>query len=286
MKQKMINKYFAGRKLLLATMHGKERVLKPLLEEALGVEVILPSSFDTDEFGTFSGEVERELSPLETARRKCVEANSLTGETLVLASEGSFGAHPVMCFMPANEELLVLKDFTNDLEIRAKVVSTQTNFSGNEYFDWEDALYFAAQAGFPSHALIVRKDKNDITEIHKGLNTWPKLKESLRYFAGKHGKVFVETDMRALFNPTRMQVIREAGEKLVSVINSCCPLCEAPGFDIKEVVKGLPCDQCDSPTQSARAFVYFCQNCGHTAKKEFPDEKKKEDPMFCDECNP
>lgn len=281
-----MNKYFNRRTLVLATRHGKEAALKPLLEQSLGVKVIVPKNLDTDEWGTFSGEVERLGSPLETARKKAKAAADLTGESLVLASEGSFGAHPVLGFVPANEELLLLMDLKADWEIKARVTSTQTNYAANEYYDWEDLLFFAATAGFPSHGFIVRADKADYSEIHKGLRDWQKLKDSFAYFKKRSGKAYVETDMRAHHNPTRMKVIREAGEKLLTVINNTCPLCEGPGYAVKEIVRGLPCGQCETPTQAPKAYVYLCQHCGHSETQVFPEKKKKEEPMFCDSCNP
>ncbi len=76
---------FKGRTLLIATKHRKEQVISPILEEALGVKCIVSENIDTDVLGTFTGEVERTNSPLETARMKCE-----------LASEGSFGSHPYL----------------------------------------------------------------------------------------------------------------------------------------------------------------------------------------------
>lgn len=46
--------------------------------------------------------------------------------------------------------------------------------------------------------------------------------------------------MRAMFNPTRMEVIKRATEKLVSKIKRRCEKCETPGFDIDSVEIGLP----------------------------------------------
>ncbi len=284
--QPSIERFFKGRTLVIATKHQKDRVLKPLFEQALGVNVVIPPNFDTDEFGTFSGEVTREQAALETARRKCLEAARLTGEHLVLASEGSFGGHPVIGFLPAGEEILLLKDEKHGLEFKAKVVSTKTNFAGSEYYDWDALLYFASQVHFPSHALIVRGSKDDHTEIHKGINSWERLKESFHYFQKRNGKAYVETDMRAMHNPTRMKVILEAGEKLLETVLRACPVCEGPGFDVAQVLRGLPCSHCASPTPSAKAWVHLCQHCGHSETRNFPHKKEKEDPMFCDECNP
>jgi len=280
----MIDRFFSGRSLYIATKHQKERVLQPILEQALGVNVEV-ASVDTDVFGTFSGEIERSVTALETARKKCTAVHESTGATLVLASEGSFGAHPVMGFVPAAEELLLLKDFELGTEYRAKVISTSTNFSGGDYYEWVQVLFFASQVSFPSHGLIVRKNKDDYSEIYKGITEWTQLKSAFHHFVKKYGHAYIETDMRAMYNPTRMKVIREAAEKLVNVIHSACPVCESPGFDVKEVIKGLPCGFCNTPTQTAKAYLYQCQFCNHTETRQ-SHTAQKENPMFCDECNP
>ncbi len=282
--EKIIEKYFAGRKLVIATKHQKEKVLKPLLEHRLGTEVIT-TNIDTDQFGTFSGEIDRSSSPFETARLKCIAAHELTGESLILASEGSFGGHPVLGFVPADEEILLLKDFKHDAEYKAKVISTQTNFAGAMHFEWEQVLFFASQVRFPSHAVIVKKDKDDTSEVIKDITEWSKLKEAYFHFQRKYGKAFVETDMRALYNPTRLKVIEEAANKLITVIETACPVCCSPGFEVKDVVRGLPCNHCNAPTKTAKAYVHSCQFCNHLETRTL-QKKQKEDPMFCDECNP
>ena len=54
---------FSGRKLLIATMHQKEKAIAGILEKQLGVKCVVPENFNTDLLGTFSGEVEREDDP-------------------------------------------------------------------------------------------------------------------------------------------------------------------------------------------------------------------------------
>lgn len=46
----------------------------------------------------------------------------------------------------------------------------------------------------------------------------------------KYKSVYTETDMRSVFNPTRMNVIEKATEQLVEKIKSVCPNCKIPGF--------------------------------------------------------
>lgn len=91
------NNFFKGRRLLIATKHKKERVIAPILEKELGVNCFV-TDIDTDKFGTFTGEIERKEDAISTARNKCLLAMELENCDLVLASEGSFGAHPSLFF--------------------------------------------------------------------------------------------------------------------------------------------------------------------------------------------
>ena len=107
---------FKNRRLVIATMHEKEQVIAPLLEKHLQVNCELPNNFNSDQFGTFSGEVERVNTPLETLRKKCEAAIKLTNSSLAVASEGSFGAHPYIPFAQANDELVMLLDIKTTLK--------------------------------------------------------------------------------------------------------------------------------------------------------------------------
>jgi hypothetical protein len=102
----------------------------------------------------------------------------------------------------------------------------------------------------------------------------------------KYGTAYVETDMRAMFNPSRMKIIEKATLKLVEKIKSVCPKCATPGFGIVDRKEGLPCSQCYFPTRSTLSYSYNCQKCNCTKVVEFPNGKLTEDPMYCDICNP
>jgi len=277
---------FSGRALVIATMHQKEKVLAPVLSSQLGVLPIVPIQFDTDQFGTFSGEVERPLNPLDTARLKCLHAYERTGTSLVVASEGSFGPHPVIGFIPADQEILVLMDFEHDLELKVQVTSTNTNFSGASCSYWKEVVAFSKSVQFPSHGLIIRKEKDDIEYVQKGINDWQTLERLFVDYRRQFGAAFVETDMRAMHNPSRMKVIEDAARLLAERANHLCLVCNMPGFDVKEVMPGLPCELCASPTKSTKALLYECRKCGHTEKKNYPNGRLFENPMYCDNCNP
>jgi len=277
---------FRNRRLIIGTRHHKDQVLAPLLEANLGVHTEVPTEFDTDAWGTFSGEVERKLAPLDAAREKCLKALQETGCDLGVASEGSFGPHPQLIFSPANEEFLIFIDAKNNLEISAREISTQTNFKGAELKNKEALWAFADEALFPSHALILRKAKGAKELIIKGITDKITLEKSFEELKSLGGNVYAETDMRALYNPTRMAVIKAAGERLIAKISTVCPRCSRPGFAVTSLKKGLPCSLCGFPTESIRSQIHQCQGCHYEQEIEFPNQKHEEDPMFCPYCNP
>jgi hypothetical protein len=277
---------FKGRKLLIASMHCKERAFAPLLEPKLGVTCVTAKNFDTDVFGTFSGEVPRRDIPMEILRKKCRNAIEQSDLDLVIASEGSFGPHPTLMMIPANEEWVMLFDRKNDLEISARVLSTSTNFDGRYINDLEALHHFAAAVHFPTHALILRNSKGGNEEIIKGITGLAVLISHFESMKAKYGKVFAETDMRAMHNPTRMKVIAAATEQLIQKINHACPACTTPGFDVVKVETGLLCAHCGMPTKAIKKIMYECKKCTYQSVVMFPNKKETEDPMYCDYCNP
>jgi hypothetical protein len=211
---------FTGRRLVIATKHEKEKVIAPLLEKALGVCCFVKEDFDTDTLGTFTGEIERKLDPIATARQKCLMAMELANCDLGIASEGSFGLHPSLFFVNADDEFLIFIDKKNNFEIIARELSMETNFNGKEIETEKDLFEFADSVKFPSHGLILRSSKEDYNQIIKGIIDASKLKEAFEELIEKSDSIYAETDMRAMYNPTRMSVIETATKKLVNKINS------------------------------------------------------------------
>lgn len=277
---------FQNRKLIIATKHQKESVIAPILETHLGVHCFTDPTFNTDTLGTFSGEIERISNPLETARLKCLKAMELNNCDLGVASEGSFGPHPTMYFASADDEFLIFIDKKNNLEIIARELSTETNFNGKTIHNEKDLMEFAQMVKFPSHGLILKTSKSDTEGMIKGITTLPELQRAYEFMHQKYRTVYAETDMRAMLNPTRMRVIELAAKKLVDKIQSFCPECKTPGFGITDLKKGLPCDLCGSPTQSTLSVIHTCANCDYSQESFYPNDKKVEDPMYCDFCNP
>ncbi|MCU0374127.1 MAG: hypothetical protein MUF24_02365 [Chitinophagaceae bacterium] len=277
---------FTNRPMVVATMHQKEKVMAPLLEKALGVHCLVPKGINTDSLGTFSGEVERLLDPIATLRQKCRLAMQLTGTDLAVGSEGSFGPHPTLYFVPANDEMVMLIDDKNGLEIVARELSTQTNFAGEAIGNRPALLAFAEKTGFPEHALILRPNRSVNNPLIKGITTYELLTQTFDRLFETYGEVYAETDMRAMHNPTRQQVIAAATQKLIAKAKSACPQCGMPGYDVAAVKPGLPCSWCGLPTRSTLSWQYRCSHCGHQHTLLYPHGKTAEDPMYCDGCNP
>jgi predicted RNA-binding Zn-ribbon protein involved in translation (DUF1610 family) len=120
----------------------------------------------------------------------------------------------------------------------------------------------------------------------KGIVSPDVLLEQFHYLKTKYSTVFVETDMRALYNPTRMEIISMATKQLVQNVQSLCPECQTPGFTITDVKTGLPCSWCGSATSSVLSHIYSCKKCGFAKEQLYPNHKKTEDPGFCNYCNP
>lgn len=278
---------FWNRQLVIATKHGKEKVISPLLTKHLKVLPFTDHHLDTDSLGTFTGEIKRKMSPSDAAKEKCLLATKLTTCDLAIASEGSFGPHPVYGFIPVNEELLVFMDFKNNIQIEQKIVSIKTNFNSRLISTQKELLEFSKQVNFPSHALILRKiNPDNKEEIIKGITDKNNLLFHFQKIKDQLSEIRVETDMRAMYNPTRMKVIKDCAVLLVNKIKSLCPQCNFPGYGVVSSKGGLPCSQCTLPTKSVLSNTYCCKNCSYTEDKLYPNKKITEEPTFCDFCNP
>lgn len=281
-----LSEFFGNRKVAICSMHGKEHVMRPLIEKYLGLEVESNISIDTDVFGTFSGEVERQSDPISTLRNKILAGLQSSGLTLGIGNEGSFGPHPEMPFVPCNQEIVMLIDLHHNIEIFDAVTVTNTNHGQKEVKSVKDLVEFATQVNFPSHALILKQVKDEkIIKIRKGILGWELLYTVMYQFSRSETKLIAETDMRAHLNPTRMKVIQQATESLLTKLVNVCPRCQWPGFACVEVTRGLKCRQCGYPTRTIRSQIYQCRNCYYTDERLYTEGEKAE-PQYCDHCNP
>ncbi|MCE2995873.1 MAG: DUF6671 family protein [Cyclobacteriaceae bacterium] len=275
---------FKNRKLLIATKHKKERVMAPILERELGVICFVDENFDTDELGTFTGEVERTLDPISTLQEKCLRAMRKNNCDLAIASEGSFGPHPSLFFVNADDELVMLLDTRHHLKIVERELSTDTNYNGREVRTEEELRAFADEIQFPSHGLILRKSASERIDIEKGITDQAHLLKTFHDLLLKYQTVYVETDMRAMYNPSRLKVIEQATIKLVNRMKSTYPQCDTPGFGVTDAKRGLECDVCGEPTQLVKSYVSVCSNCNYSVEQTVIPSTANA--MYCNHCNP
>lgn len=283
---KVSNHHYSGEIVYFATKHSKEIVLNPLLADLdLGC---VPLDVDTDRFGTFSGEIERTGTVRDTLRLKIQAAVKIRPEArLFLASEGSFGPHPVIGFIPSDHEALLFFDRKLNIEIYVEEISTITNYAEIEFGPSDDLDGFLNQIGFPDHGLIV-KPKEKSSKVYKNFKAIHEVQKAIlnSFLESSEPKIILRTDMRAHLNPTRMEVIKAVGEKLIQSLKSNCPSCTKPGFSISKGIAGLQCEECGIPTPITKNVIWSCVNCDYTETKERPDGLSSVSASHCVFCNP
>lgn len=279
---------FAGRRAVLATMHGKERAIAPAFQDILGIDIEVPGDLDTDQLGTFSGEIERPGSMDEVLVAKARLGLKMSGLDLAIASEGSFGPHPQMPFIPVGVEKIVLIDTNNGL-----VAIDQSVDLSPSYMSWEtrrlsDIADKVRAAGFPNQAMIVRPNAGPADRVHKGLQTLENLEAAIVQAAlvSNDGLAIVQTDMRAHYNPKRMMSIESLARKFADRLSRTCPICAAPGWGVKRTEQGLPCSWCGAPTQWVVHEVLGCYACDSERLMARSDGLAEADPAHCQYCNP
>ncbi|MEY6433295.1 DUF6671 family protein [Thioalkalicoccus limnaeus] len=277
---------YRGRRVALLTRHGKERVIAPVLEPAIGCRIELVEGFDTDRLGTFTREIPRAGTQREAARKKARIGMELANLPHGLASEGSFGPDPIAGMFSWNVEFVIFLDAERGLEV-VGVAQGKANHGHLLTGDWTVAEAFARQAEFPAHHLVVRPEGENDPRIRKGIAHWAELEASFAWAQTQsvNGLAFLETDVRAHVNPTRQSTIRAAAEDLAAKLLSPCPVCRAPGFWIVDRVPGLPCSECGAPTRETRADILGCVRCPHQITR-LRGDRREADPGRCDYCNP
>lgn len=283
---------YNGVKAAMATRHGKHHVVGTALAAEVGMQLVLAEDVDTDQLGTFTGEIPRRGTPLETAFRKAELALEATGLSCAVASEGSFGPHPVVPMVACGQEYLVFLDTERDLRVVERQI-TETNFAHHTTTAFDAATQrFCDRIGFGPHAVIVRPhtpaDDQTPQPLRKGIQERAALAEAIEECAAASacGRARVETDMRAHLNPTRMRQIGLLADALATRLATLCPACAAPGYGTIDHESGLPCRWCGEPTELHRAVIHGCARCPHRTTSPRADGLTRADPGHCLSCNP
>lgn len=282
---------YAGRRVCLTTLHGKERVLARPFFHGLGAQLVVVPC-DTDQLGTFSGEVERRDDARTTCERKARLGLEASGLSLGLASEASFGPHPAVPLLSVGQELLLFVDLERSLTVVEQRLDLRTTLARRSLepadLGSESVQAWLAQVRFPSHALIARPADGHPGPCLKAIRTLADLEQALDRCAAASpgGRVWLETDMRAHCNPTRMASIRRLGFQLVRRLRRLCPACGAPGWGLQATLPGLPCGSCGTATGLTAQERWGCVACPHTVLQPRRDGLTWADPSQCPWCNP
>lgn len=273
---------YAGRLITFATMHGKEHLAQQAFHDILGATVSAAGGLNTDQFGTFAGDIPRTLSPRSAARAKARLGMQIAGTTLGLASEGSFssGFGPLV----ENMEILLFIDKTLGLELVEGAVNVSALPGGRRVDNADSALAFASAAGFPEQGVIVQSTNDNHLTVYKNFTQLSDLEETVDMLLTDQSSVTILPDYRAHKSPARAETIRRLSYQMARRLATPCSLCQAPGFGQVDIERGVPCSDCRSATALIAADLHGCGRCTHRTR--IPRGQATADPQWCDYCNP
>ncbi|WP_205629722.1 DUF6671 family protein [Jiangella muralis] len=277
---------YTGRRAVLATKHDKLPLVAPPLA-ASGLEVTAVA-IDTDQLGTFTGDIPRPGTPLDTAIAKARLGMAAAGTSLGVASEGSVGPHPASPLLTADAEIVVLVDADRDVVVWDRAISLDIRAAAQAVEPGHDMTSLTRRFDLPGHAVIVRPNHGPPAPVLKGLRGLADIKAAVATCAAASpdGRARVETDLRAHMCPSRRPVIRQAAERLAARLATRCPACTSPGWGPIDAVTGVPCAWCGTPVDDVRAETDGCPACGHRAERAVIAPGTTADPGRCPRCNP
>ena len=277
--------YF-GVEVVVTTKHDKAALLQPSFKDLLDISLVeLP--LDTDQLGTFAGEIERSAPPRETAIAKARLGIKSSGKRFGIASEGSIAADFALPWIHADYEVLVFIDAESNLVITETLHSREIVAASTTVRAGEDLTEFIKKADFPRHALIAQPVRSREPCIVKGITSLRDLVSAITECAAKSptGEVKLESDFRAMHSPSRQENIRTLGRKLASRIAALCPECGTPGWGVVEYEKGVACIDCgELNSEAISQEILGCYRCDHKAIGA--TIKDSLDPAQCHFCNP
>jgi hypothetical protein len=230
--------------------------------------------------GTFTGEVARRGTQLDAAATKAKLATQLSGQRYGLGSEGSFGPDPHVGLTAWASEVLAWWDADEERLVYSVVQGPETNYDQTTANTWDEALAFAKSVGFERHGVIVGRPKDPY--FSKDCENWCQFDKHVRA-ALVHGPVWLETDMRAHRNPTRMAMIARCADQLSHLLRTRCPACQCVGFGEVSPIYGAVCEACGEPSSALKAKATTCNACGYVEQEVL---RLTVPPSRCDYCNP
>ena len=277
---------YKNQKIALTTKHEKLHLIAPAFSEQIGCELV-EVNLDTDELGTFTGEIERSAPPRDTAIAKARLGMRAAGLQIGIASEGSIGADPLIPFLQSDIEHLVLVDDVRGIVIAESYRTFEITAATITAAPGDDLAQFFVDADFPHHALIVRPSGTPSSDAIKGIADHQQLLDAIASRAplSPDGLVVIESDLRAMHSPSRQKNITEAAKLLAARVAQLCPACHLPGWGRVGYERGLPCHACGRQQPNAlRQEILGCVACDHIQPGTLLATAL--DPANCGGCNP
>ncbi len=274
---------YSGRKALLTSKHQKLDLIAPHFLKQAGLQVV-ELELDTDQLGTFTGEVPRTGTPLETAIAKAMLGMAQSNSPLGIASEGSIGPDPLVPFVVSDIEVIVFVDDERGIVISETHRSLEIAHAAHSTTTGEDLDEFLLKVGFPDQGLIVRSGAQG-PALAKGIAELAELQTAIAAAIAQSGAAHIECDYRAMHSPTCRANIARAAELLAIRVSSTCPACATPGWGKLSYEKGLSCDGCgEFDAEAVRAEMLGCVSCDHTEPGKVIAQTLS--PAKCQICNP
>ncbi|MBW4078420.1 MAG: hypothetical protein HIU84_07940 [Acidobacteria bacterium] len=266
----------------LVTKHAKQTVIGPIFAQ---FGWILDTAWaDTDQLGTFSGDVPRPYSPLETARQKALLGAAMTGAPWLVASEGTvqssfFGLVEDLEIVALVEREGARMVVGRSIGMNIRAVKFRVDASTSE----DEIIRRCADADLPRHRLLVALEDHSASSVG-ALDSAQSVLDVCRDFLRRDKTLVIQTDLRAHLCPSRREIIADAATDLMVRMKQHCPKCGEPGFGEEGTVPGMPCCACGLPTDETRARRWSCSACAHFEDR--PVAGADTDPARCQWCNP
>jgi len=272
---------YRGQTIAVGTKHGKQHQLQSAFNDVLGAVLHTPPGLETDQFGSFSGEVPRAGTAIAAAGAKARLAMAVSGLPYGLASEASYG--PLNGGWSGHEELLLFCDERRGIEVLEGHRTLAVPGIAQPVRDCGEVRP-ALLGGLPEQALIVRPHSG-VGPVRKGITDRATLYAavSAATAVSADGLALVEPDLRAHHNPSRRLVLARLALTLARRLATACPACAAPGFGRLDSQPGLPCRVCATPTPLVGNEIHGCAVCAHRVSRQVRDGA---DPADCPFCNP
>lgn len=273
-------------KIALATMHGKERQIAPAFDQALGWEVVV-ADLDTDQFGSFDGEVPRTLTPAQAAVAKAKLGAKQLGLRYGLGNEGTIGHHPQFPLLTSDAELIAFVDTELGLQLITSHISPEIVAVRIELPDDPNLEKLAELSQLKDHAVNLVAEGGKDRILRKGITSLAELKTAVAEAQLPPGtkRILLESDFRAMYSPSRQKNITACAEKAAQRLAMLCPGCEYFGWGLVRYEYGLPCQSCGFENEHlARFGINGCVRCHKEESVELG--RIYAEPASCLSCNP